>query len=372
VFTHTIRLGRLLGIPVGVHYSWFIVFVLVTLSLVVQFATDYPGWAPGMQYGVGVLTSVLLFLSVVLHELGHSIVAQRKGIRVRAITLFVFGGVAQIEREPSRPKDEFEIAVAGPVVSVLLAGAFSGFSRVMEPTSEPLQVLGQWLGRINFILAAFNLIPGFPLDGGRILRAILWKATGSYDRGTRLASAAGQGIAYLFIIAGVWIAFSGSVMSGLWMGFIGWFLLSAAQAAVAQLDMRRLLMGVRAEDAMTTDCLILPRGMSVAELVEDHFLRTGRRCALVVEGDRLVGLITLHQVRRVPRSEWAVTPLEAVAIPEAELYAVPPEMELSEVLALMDDHQVNQVPVVRNGRIVGLLGREQLMRVLRTRLELGV
>ncbi len=372
MFTHTIRLGRILGIPVGLHYSWFIVFVLVTLSLVAQFATEHPEWASGISYSLGVVTSLLLFLSVLLHELGHSVVALRKGIRVRAITLFVFGGVAQIEREPSRPRDEFHIAVAGPVVSFLLAGVFSGFSRGVEALSEPLHVLGQWLGRINFLLAAFNLIPGFPLDGGRILRAALWRATGSYDRGTRLASAAGQGIAYLFIVAGVWIAFSGNFVSGLWMGFIGWFLLSAAQATVAQLDVRRLLRGIRAVEAMTTDCLILSRGMSVAELVEEHLLRTGRRCALVVEGDRLVGLITLHQVRRVPRSEWAVTPLEAVAIPEAELHAVPPEMELVDVLALMDDRNVNQVPVVRDGRVVGLLGREQLMHVIRTRLELGV
>ena len=372
MFAHTLRLGRIFGIPVGLHYSWFIVFVLVTLSLVAQFTAEYPDWAAGVQYSVGVLTSLLLFLSVLLHELGHSVVALRKGIRVRAITLFVFGGVAQIEREPSRPRDEFQIAVAGPAVSFLLAGAFYGFSRGVESLSERLQVLGQSLGRINFILAAFNLIPGFPLDGGRVLRALLWKGTGSYDRGPRLASAAGQGIEYLFIVAGVWIAFSKDFVGGLWMGFIGWFLLSAAQAAVAQLDVRRLLRGIRAVDAMTTDCLVLPRGMSVAELVEEHLLRTGRRCALVVEGDRLLGLITLHQVRRVPRAEWTMTPLEAVAIPESELHAVPPEMELVEVLALMDDYNVNQVPVVRDGRIIGLIGREQLMHVIRTRLELGV
>jgi Zn-dependent protease len=372
VFAHTIRLGQLFGIPVGLHYSWFIVFVLVTLSLVAQFATEYPEWSSGVAYGLGVVTSLLLFLSVLLHELGHSVVALRKGIRVRAITLFVFGGVAQIEREPSRPRDEFHIAVAGPVVSFLLAAAFYGFSRGVETLSEPLHALGHWLGRINFLLAAFNLIPGFPLDGGRILRAALWRATGSYDRGTRLASAAGQGIAYVFIVVGVWVAFSGHFVNGLWMGFIGWFLLSAAQATVAQLDVRRWLRGIRAAEAMTTDCLILPRGMSVAELVEDHLLRTGRRCALVVEGDRLMGLVTLHEVRRVPRSEWAVTPLEAIAIPEAELHAVPPEMELVDVLALMDDHNINQVPVVRDGRIIGLLGREQVMHVLRTRLELGV
>lgn len=371
MFAHTLRLGRIFGIPVGLHYSWFIVFALVTLSLVAQFAREYPDWTREVSYGLGLLTSLLLFLSVLLHELGHSVVALRKGIRVRAITLFVFGGVAQIEREPSRPRDEFEIAVAGPVVSLLLAGIFYGFSQGMRSASEPFYALGRWLGQINFLLAAFNLIPGFPLDGGRILRAFLWKLTGSYEQGTRWASAAGQGIAYLFILGGVWIAFSGDFVSGLWMGFIGWFLLSAAQAAVAHLDVRRLLRGVRAVDAMTTECLLLPRSMSVAELVEDHLLRTGRRCAVVTDGDRVVGLVTLHQVRQVPRSEWEVTPLEAIAIPEAALHAVPPEMELVEVLALMDDYQINQVPVVHNGRILGLLGREQLMRVIRTRLELG-
>ena len=372
MFQQSVKFGRILGIPVGVHYSWFIVFVLVTMSLVAQFAVAHPDWSLGEQYGVGLATSLLFFVSVILHELGHSVVALRKGIPVRSITLFVFGGVAQIEREPSRPRDEFHIAVAGPAVSLLLAGLFYALSLEVKAVSEPLGALTGWLGQINFILAAFNLIPGFPLDGGRIFRAVMWKYTGSFDRGTRIASTAGQGIAYLFILGGVWVAFSENFVSGLWLGFIGWFLLNAAQATVSQLDLRRVLAGLRAGDVMTRDCLVMPSDASVAELVEEQLLRTGRRCALVAADDRLVGLVTIHQIRQVPRDRWPHTRLSSIAIPAAELHAVSPEMELADALALMDDYRINQVPVVLNGRIIGLLSREQMMHILRTRLELGV
>ncbi len=372
MFQQTLRFGRILGIPVGVHYSWFIVFVLVTLSLVAQFTVAHPGWSLGEQYGVGLATSLLFFISVILHELGHSVVALRKGIPVRSITLFVFGGVAQIEREPSRPMDEFQIALAGPVVSLLLAGLFYGLSLEATPVSEPLGTLTGWLGQINFVLAVFNLIPGFPLDGGRIFRAVMWRYTGSFERGTRIASATGQGIAYLFILGGVWLAFSENVVSGLWVGFIGWFLLHAAQATVSQLDLRRVLAGLRAGDVMTRECLIMPGQANVAELVEEQWLRTGRRCALVADDDRLLGLVTVHQIRQVPRERWPLTTLGSIAIPAAELHTVPPEMELADVLALMDDYRINQVPVIINGHIVGMLSREQMMHILRTRLELGV
>jgi Zn-dependent protease/CBS domain-containing protein len=356
---------------VGLHYSWFIVFVLITLSLVAEFAVSHPHWSRFEHYGVGLATSVLFFVSVLLHELGHSVVALRKGVPVRAITLFVFGGVAQIEREPSRPADEFQIAIAGPVVSFLLAGLLYGLSAGAETVSEAVSTLGQWLGRTNFMLAAFNLIPGFPLDGGRVFRALMWKYTGSFDRGTRIASATGQMIAYLFILGGVWIAFTSNFISGLWLGFIGFFLLSAAQATVVQLDVRRMLDGIRARDVVATDCLVMPRSESVAGLVEEQLLRTGRRCALITDDDRLVGLVTIHQIRQVPRDDWSVTSLGSIAIPVAQLHAVPPDMELADVLTLMDDYNVNQVPVVSEGRVLGLLSREQMMHVIRTRMELG-
>ncbi|MCS6806901.1 MAG: site-2 protease family protein [Acidobacteriota bacterium] len=371
MFTQSIKLGKLLGIPVGLHYSWFIVFVLVTLSLVTQFAASHPHWSRAEHYAVGLATSVLFFVSVLLHELGHSVVALRKGVPVRAITLFVFGGVAQIEREPSRPTDEFHIAIAGPMVSFLLAGLFYVLSAGTVTMSEAVSTLSQWLGRINFMLAAFNLIPGFPLDGGRVFRALMWKYTDNYEQGTRIASASGQMIAYLFILGGVWIAFTGNFVSGLWLGFIGFFLLNAAQATVAQLDVRRMLAGIRAKDVMTTDCLVMPRGESVAELVEEHLLRTGRRCAVITDENRLVGLVTVHQIKKIPRDEWPMTPLGSIAIPIAELHAVPPDMELADVLRLMDDQGVNQVPVVSDGHVLGLLSREQMMRVIRTRFELG-
>lgn len=372
MFTQSVRLGRILSIPVGVNYSWFIVFALVTLSLGTQFSLVYPDWQPFLHYFAGIVTSILFFLSVLLHELGHSIAAKQKGISVRAITLFIFGGVAQITREPDRPMTEFYIAIMGPVVSILLAALFAGLTLIFDPVNEVVAAISRWLARINFILVLFNMIPGFPLDGGRVFRAIVWHYVDSYERATKIASGVGQFIAYMFIVGGVFLIVSGYWFNGLWIAFIGWFLLSAAQQVSQYVTLKSALRGVKAKDIMQTDCPVVDSHTSVATLVEEHLLRTARRAFLVTEDGSLTGLVTLHQIRKLPREEWGTTTIGQIMTPFHDLHWVAPDTEIAEVLDLMNAEDVSQVPVVREGRLEGLIGRNHLLRVMQTRLDLGI
>lgn len=364
------RLGRILGIPVGVNSSWFIIFVLITLSFSTQFASQHPGWTGSQNLAFGIVTSLLFFASVLLHELGHSVVALHHGIPVKSITLFIFGGVAQIAREPDRPSHEFQIAIAGPLASAALAAFFHTIGVLTRGTLEGVSSLGMWLGSINLALALFNLIPGFPLDGGRVLRAIVWKYTGSFERATNVAAGSGQFFAYAFIVFGGWKALTGNFFGGLWIGFIGWFLLNAAQTTSAQVSFRRALKGVTAGDLMIHECLQVPGSLSIAELVEAYLLRDGYRCALIVDGDRLRGLLTMHEIKKVPREEWESTSLQAVMVPEEALMKVTPDTPVNQVLQLMIEGNIGQVPVVEGGRLLGVVGRDRLLALVETRLEL--
>lgn len=370
MFAQSIRLGRILGIPVGVNYSWFIIFFLLTASLTTQFSILHPDWTYAAQVTFGVVTSLLFFLSVLLHELGHSVVALRYHIPVRSITLFVFGGVAQIGREPEKPLHEFNIAIAGPIVSFLLGGLFLGLMWTTRDVAEGVASLGRWLGSINLILATFNLVPGFPLDGGRILRAIAWKFTGSFERATTIAAGSGQFFAYAFIALGVWQVLGGNVIGGLWIGFIGWFLLNAAQMSTVQMRFRSALEGIRASDVMLEECMRVPGSTTVEDLVEHHLLRTGTRCSMVTEGDRFRGLVTLHEIKKVPRDAWAETPLTAIMTGDERVSRVGPDTPIDEVLQKMSEENISQVPVLDDGRLVGVIGRDRLLALVQTHLEL--
>lgn len=370
MFTQSIRFGKILGIPVGVNYSWFIIFILITLSLTTQFRYLHPDWTYAEHLTVGIATSLLFFLSVLLHELGHSVMALNYQLPVKSITLFVFGGVAQIGREPEKPMHEFVIAIAGPVVSFVLGILFFALMWIARGTMEGVSALGEWLGNINLILALFNLIPGFPLDGGRVLRAIVWRITNSYERATTIAAGSGQFFAYAFIAFGVWQALTGNFFGGLWIGFIGWFLLSAAQSSTAQLHFRTALKGVTAGDVMLQECSRLAGNTSVADLVEHHMLKTGMRCTMVMDGDRFSGLVTLHEVKQVPKEEWPITPLKTIMVPEERLSEVTPDTPIDTVLQKMNEENISQMPVVQNGRLLGVIGRDRLLALVQTHLEL--
>jgi Zn-dependent protease len=367
----SVKLTTIRGIDVGVHYSWFIIFVLITFSLTARFASEHPQWTLAEHYLVGIATSLLFFVSILLHELAHSFVALAKGIPVRSITLFVFGGVAQIGREPDRPMTEFQIAIAGPIASALLAVGFGVIASVSGDQFERLSALAGWLSSINLLLAVFNLVPGFPLDGGRIFRAALWHMTGSLTKATRIAARTGQGVGYALIFLGIWTGFTVNWFSGLWLAFIGWFLMNAAQESVVQVSVRSALSGLTAEDVMSRDCPAVAGRMSLAELVRDHVLRTGQRCFTVMDGDRLKGLVTLHHIKAAPQERWAQVSVEEAMTPVSQVRVVAPDQPLLEVLRLLESQDINQVPVVKNGSLLGMITRERLLRVLSAHLELG-
>jgi len=365
----SLRLGTIWGIPIGINNSWLLVFVLLTLSLAGHFGALHPYWAPAYHYTLAVVTSLLFFTSVLLHELGHSAVALQKHVPIRSITLFVFGGVAQLGKEPDRPLTELHIAIAGPLVSLGLWAVYGLLSASIQGVSIGVHDAMSWLSRINLNLALFNLLPGFPLDGGRVFRALVWQRTGDFSRATRVASDMGRGVAYLFIMTGAVIALRGALFDGLWISFIGWFLLSAAESSVQQLALRHALAGLQAKDVMTTECPQVSEQVTVEQLVQDSILATGRRCFVVTRADKLVGLITVHQVKSLPRTAWAHTSMREAMIPLADLQWVAPEADVIETLTLMDEKNIGQVPVIQNGRFLGLVGRDHLLRVIRARLE---
>ena len=364
-----IPLGRILGIPIYVHPSWFIIFVLITLSLRTQFASQHPTWTPAQHWTLGIVTSVLFFGSVVFHELCHSMVAMRYRIRVESITLFVFGGLAKIQHEAEKAAQDFNIAIVGPLSSLFLAGCFWLVAH-SSPANSMLAAASKWLWQINLILALFNLLPGFPLDGGRVLRGIAWGITKDFTRATRIASNSGKFFAYILIFVGIWQALNGNWVGGLWIAFIGWFLLSAAQESYAQVAIRNTLIGVRAADIMTSDVPIVPRDISLQEYVHE-VLRTGRRCHVVTAGGNPVGVITFHSVRSVPRDKWDNTSIQAVMLPFERIHSATPDEPVIGVLDRMQKEDINQMPVASEGHIVGMITRDTILRFLQTRLQLG-
>jgi Zn-dependent protease len=315
--TSGLLIGRIFGIPIFIDSSWFIIFAIITWSLGVQFTQQHPQWTPVQHWSVGAATSFLFFASILFHELSHSVVAHFYKIRVDSITLFVFGGVARITKEAPAALQEFNIAVAGPLSSLFLSGLFYLLT-LRFPYGTMVGALATWLWEINLTLALFNLLPGFPLDGGRIFRSIVWGITKNYNRATKIAGASGKLIAYGMIIFGAWAAFSSRQWGPLWYAFIGWFLLNAARESVAQVTIRETLAGLRAADVMSQEIPTVARDISLEEYSHE-VLRTGRRCHLVITGERLVGMMNVHTLNTVPREEWPHMSVQAVMIPRLQI-----------------------------------------------------
>ena len=368
---HNIPLGRILGIPIGLDYSWFVIFALLTWMLAGSYyPAEFKDWPPLLYWFMGAVTAIMLFVSVLLHELGHSVVALAYRIPVRSITLLLFGGVAQIGAEPPSAMAEFLIAIAGPLVSLVLAVLFY----VVQPLVagiEPLLGLAKYLAYINLALVLFNLIPGYPLDGGRVFRAIVWAISGNMRRATLIAANVGRFFAFLFIFAGVWQMFHGNFGGGLWIAFIGWFLDNAASAQVQQLMFQGLLAGHRVSQAMSTHCAAVPADLTLQQLVDEHILGSGQRCFLVNRGDSTVGLMTLHRIKEVPRGQWATTSAAQVMLPLEQLKCIDPDTELWAALQEMDRDGVNQLPVTRDHHVIGMLSREDVITFLSTLQELA-
>lgn len=371
----SIKLGKIAGIRVGLHYSWFIIAALIAFSLGEQFHQTNPGWAPIQVWGIALFTAVLFFVTLLLHELSHSLVAQAHGMKVKEITLFALGGVSQIESEPPDAKTEFWMAIAGPAASLLIGfgclalAAGLGWHGLTVPHTGVTAIL-VWLGYINLLLGVFNLIPGFPLDGGRVLRAIVWGATKDIDRSTRIAARIGQVVAFLFIFYGIWSFFSGAGFNGLWIAFIGWFLLEAAQSSYAQVQITDAFQGMLVSEVMSRDCALVNRSVSLQDLVDNYVMKGGQRCFAVADGGHFMGLITLRDVGLVPREHWDSTTVREVMRPAEELHTVTPDALVLDALKLMSANDVNQLPVVTNGTLQGTVTRAHLMQLLQAHSEL--
>jgi Zn-dependent protease/predicted transcriptional regulator len=369
----SILIGKIKGIPIQLHISWFLIAILITWTLAGgYFPRAYPGWEQTAYWLVGALTAVLFFASVLLHELGHSIMALREKVPVKAITLFIFGGVAQISREPDSPGAELRIAIAGPLVSLLLAGGFSLLGR-LPGMAITLAAPLAYLGSVNLILAAFNLIPGFPMDGGRVLRAALWKWRRDLRSATLWASRVGQAFASILMLAGVaQILFTGNFFNGLWTLFIGWFLNNAAQNSYQQVLMRVALSGVKASSIMLQQCPTVSGDLLLDRLVNDYILNGGQRCFFVTEQGQVEGLITLQNVRGVPLARRLQSTVHQVMTPLNVGAWTTADEDAFNVLRKMDEANLDQIPVIEDGRVLGLITREALLRYLRLRQELAV
>ena len=366
-----IPVARILGIPIGLDYSWFLIFALLTWMLAVSYyPAEFHGWPRWLYWSLGAGTAILFFVSILLHELGHSVVALRYKVPVRSITLFVFGGVASIGGEPPSARAEFLIAIAGPLVSFALALAFYALQPALAG-SEPLLGLSRYLAYINFGVALFNLIPGYPLDGGRVFRAIVWAVTHDMRRATLIAANAGRFFGFLLILVGVWQILQGNFGGGVWIAFIGWFLDAAATSQAGQVLVQDMLAGHTVSQAMSSRCASVPADLTLQRLADEHILGGGQRSFLVNRGDSTVGLITPHRLSTVPRSEWTSTTAAQVMVPLDESKRVAPDTELSAALQLMDRDGVNQLPVVAQDRVVGMLTREDVISFLRTLQALG-
>lgn len=334
----------------------------------------YPDATPGLgratYWVMGAVSAVALFASVLVHELSHSVVAISRGLGVQSITLFIFGGVSNIKAEAERPVDELLISAVGPLTSFVLAGAFFFLDRGVDLPEAAAAIVG-YLALVNLLLAVFNLLPGFPLDGGRVLRSIVWALSGSLRRATQVASFAGQGLGFLLMLGGVTLVFSGNLFNGLWIAFIGWFLNSAAESSRQQQAMFEDLRGIAVAQLMDPDPPTTSPDLTLRDFVFDHVLRRGQRALLVTDGDRLRGIVSITDARDVPQEQWASTTVERV-MTSAPLRTVGPGADLGSALQLLVDGTFNQLPVVDEGRPVGMLSRADILRYLQLHDELQV
>jgi Zn-dependent protease len=319
----------------------------------------------------GIIASLLFFASVIAHELSHSIVAIRNGIPVKSVTLFIFGGVARITREATRPVTELVMAGAGPLSSLVIGGIFGAFWLLLRG-GEQLMAAGLvlWLAQVNLLVAAFNLIPGFPLDGGRVLRAFLWRRSGNYVSATRTASMVGRGVAYSFILGGIVMIFVVNPFNGLWLAFIGWFLENAANASYRQVKFREGLRGLSARDVMSSSCPSVPPHLSLREFVQSYVLPGGGNYFLVSEGGKLMGIITFRNIKQVPQHLWDTTTVRESMVPSERVMVAQIDEDATSIIERMNEQGISQMPVVSEGRVVGVVTRDHLLHLIGARSKL--
>jgi Zn-dependent protease/CBS domain-containing protein len=371
----TIRLLQIFGFDILIHWSWLLIFALLTWSLATGYLPDvYPAWTRGQYWITGAVTSVLFFASVLAHELSHSLVARRRGLPVENITLFVFGGVSALGDEPRSARDEFLIAIVGPLTSFAVAVVF-GVLWVLTQDVDPPQfhAIAGYLAYINVAVGIFNLLPGFPLDGGRVLRSAIWGARGSMIEATRIASIVGRVIAGTLIALGILTAFTVGGFGGFWFILIGWFLWSAAENSYQQLLLSQTLHGLTAGVLVEPDVPRVPPNTTLRRLAHDYILGQQRRAFFVApeDGTEALGLVTLSDLQKAPQGQWDTLTVFQVMTPREKLITITPQTDALTALELMARHDVNQLPVLAGGSVVGLLTRGALMRAIQLRQQIG-
>ena len=364
----SLKIARIAGIDIGIHYTWLLAFIIIGSTLALgNFANLRPMW---LSWAAGFLAAILLFVSVLLHEMAHSLVAQKRGLPVSNITLFIFGGVSNLSREPEEPGQEFVMAIVGPLTSLALAGVFWGLSKLPRNQDSFAALLVSYMALINLSLAVFNLLPGFPLDGGRVLRSVLWKTSGNLHKATNIASIIGQVFAWAFIAGAVWFFWQRDFVGAIWIGIIGLFLNNAAQSSRQQVSIQEHLAGVQVRQVMETSTDAVDSHLSVAELVRDVFLTRRRRAIPVVEGDRVIGMVSIGEVRALPQDRWEITQVGQIA--RRGLVALRPEDDLDAALRTLARNGLEQAPVLSDGKLVGILNRDSILAFLQLRRELGM
>jgi len=368
-----LKLFRVLGIQISLNYTWFIVFGLIVWSLAMgYFPSSYPDLSRSAHLVMGFLGAFFLFLSVLVHELTHSYIAKREGIEVKEITLFIFGGVSQLAKEPEDPKKELKMAIGGPLSSLVLALIFWIVSKVTSPAPHLILITGLlgYLAAINLSLGIFNLIPGFPLDGGRVLRAFYWKKTGSLKKATRVASEAGKWIGVGIILLGLFWILTGNLIGGFWFVIIGIFLRSAAEEGLQQVVTKGALEGVKVKELMSRGIISVSPSLRIDRLVEDFYLTHTYITYPVVEGERVIGIITLKRVKEVPRDQWMEKTVREVMMPIQEEIMLDPDGEAVEALQKMIRTKEGRLPVVKDGKAMGMITRRDILNLLEIKTDL--
>ena len=366
------RLGSIAGIDIRINYTWIFIFVLISWSLAQGFfPQSYPDWSTTTYWVTAVIAAILLFVSVLAHEFSHSITARSRGMSVNSITLFIFGGVSNLEDEPEAPRVEFIMAMAGPLISLGLAGAFWGFLQLVGNQQSPLAAILFYLAAVNGLLGVFNLLPGFPLDGGRVLRSFLWRRYGDIVKATNIAGTVGRFIGWGIVGFGVFQLLTGNFVGGLWLAFIGWFLASMADASRREMIMRQHLRGVKVRQVMDENVEAINPDTSVQKLVEDIIQRRQRRAAPVAEDGQVQGIVTVRDLKGVSQDKWRETPVGDI-MTRQPLYSVGPDDELNSAIKLITSHDINQLLVMDKERLVGLLNRADVLAHLQVKQELGL
>ena len=362
--------GRILGIRIRLHYTWAVAFVLITAVVVTQFPEAYPLW---QRIVLGIAASLLFFIAVSIREFVLSVIALSKGIPVKRVTLFSFGGVSQIAKEATLPILELLVAAAGLLSNLIIAGMFYGAYLILV-TAGSIIIAGliQWLAFIYFMLALFHFIPGFPLDGGRVLRALLWRATEDYDRATHIASWTGRGIGLISITGGILALVAGQWFVAILLAFMGWVLQSAAAQSRRQAALSKALQNIMARAVMARECPVISQQFSLGQLVQDCILVTGQRYFVVADGVKLQGIVTMRNIKRIPKERWNSTLIGEIMTPASELKSAQAEQTAASLLEQMDELGINQMPVLEQDKVIGIVTRDSLIRLDKIRAELGM